>query len=179
MKKILFLLLICVLVMSSGCSIKKNDEMSNAEKFASEYSIEEDNPFEYISYDELKDIFDSGDGIVFFGNSDCEWCLESANVLYSVLVNNNVDKVYYINPSTLSYDLKDELLGLINEEIEDIEILNIKMPCLYIIKDGVVIDYCDYSLEENSSDEVDIKDNKKKLRKKYLKLIELYKEHIA
>ena len=179
MKKVLLLLLICILFMNSGCSIKKTDEMSNAEKFAQEYSIEEDNPFQYISFERLKTIFEDGNGIVFFGNSDCEWCLESANVLYDVLINKEVDTVYYINPAVLSYDEKDELLFLINEEIEDIEILDIKMPSLYIIKDGVIVDYCDESLEEDDELEVDIRERKKSLRNKYLKLIELYKEHIA
>lgn len=179
MKKFLFLLLICILFMNSGCSIKKTDEMSNAEKFAQEYSIEVDNPFEYISFERLKNIFEDGSGIVFFGNSDNEWCLESANVLYDVLINNEVDTVYYINPAVLSYDEKDELLFLINEEIEDIEILNIKMPSLYIIKDGVIVDYCDESLEEDDELEVDIRERKKILSNEYLKLIELYKEHIA
>ena len=179
MKKVLLLLLICILFMNSGCSIKKTDEMSNAEKFAQEYSIEEDNPFQYISFERLKTIFEDGNGIVFFGNSDCEWCLESANVLYDVLINNEVDTVYYINPAVLSYDEKDELLFLINEEIENIEILDIKMPSLYIIKDGVIVDYCDESLEEDDELEVDIRERKKILSNEYLKLIELYKEHIA
>ena len=179
MKKVLLLLLICILFTNSGCSIKKTDEMSNAEKFAQEYSIEVDNPFEYISFERLKNIFEDGSGIVFFGNSDNEWCLESANVLYDVLINNEVDTVYYINPAVLSYDEKDELLFLINEEIENIEILDIKMPCLYIIKDGVIVDYCDESLEEDDELEVDIRERKKILSNEYLKLIELYKEHIA
>lgn len=179
MKKVLLLLLICILFTNSGCSIKKTDEMSNAEKFAQEYSIEVDNPFEYISFERLKTLFEDGNGIVFFGNSDNEWCLESANVLYDVLINNEVDTVYYINPAVLSYDEKDELLFLINEEIENIEILDIKMPCLYIIKDGVIVDYCDESLEEDDELEVDIRERKKILSNEYLKLIELYKEHIA
>lgn len=179
MKKVLLLLLICILFTNSGCSIKKTDEMSNAEKFAQEYSIEVDNPFEYISFERLKTLFEDGNGIVFFGNSDNEWCLESANVLYDVLINNEVDTVYYINPAVLSYDEKDELLFLINEEIENIEILDIKMPSLYIIKDGVIVDYCDESLEEDDELEVDIRERKKILSNEYLKLIELYKEHIA
>ena len=125
MKKFLFLLLICTLFMNSGCSIKKTDEMSNAEKFAQEYSIEVDNPFEYISFERLKNIFEDGSGIVFFGNSDNEWCLESANVLYDVLVDSEIDTVYYINPAVLNYDEKDELLFLINEEIENIKTMGV------------------------------------------------------
>ena len=171
MKKVVILLLICILF--SGCSIRRTDELTNSQKFDNEYAVGENNSFTYVSIDELEDLFESGTGLLFFGNSDCEWCIKSVTILNKLLNKSDVKEVLYFNPMTLNDTNKDKLLYLINEEIEDIEIKSIAIPGLYVIKDGVIVDYCDISLENYDEDD---NDAVKELEKEYLRLIELYKE---
>ena len=173
MKKVVILLLICILF--SGCSIRKTDELTNSQKFDNEYAVGENNSFTYVSIDELEDLFESGTGLLFFGNSDCEWCIKSVTILNKLLNRSEVKEVLYFNPMTLNDTNKDKLLYLINEEIENIEISSIKMPSLYVIVDGVIVDYDDSSLE--SIDEDNDKEVKK-YEKRYLELIEKYKENV-
>lgn len=172
MKRVVVLFLISILFLS-GCSIKKTEELTNSEKFANEYQVEDNNPFEYITLDDLKDLFDNGTGLLFFGNSDCEWCIKSAVILNELLKDEGIDAINYFNP------VKDNdlVLYMINEEIENIEIENVWLPSLYVIVDGEIISYSNDSLENYINDENDF-DSEKKLKKDYLKLIELYKEHI-
>ena len=111
MKKIMILLMmICLL---SGCSIKKTEELTNSEKFDNEYAVGENNPFVYITISELETVLNDGTGIVFFGNSDCEWCLNSVEIFNELLLKNDITEVYYLNPAILSDKKKDKLLYLI------------------------------------------------------------------
>ena len=167
MKKVVILLLISLLL--CGCSITKTDELTNSQKFDNEYAVGENNSFTYVSMDELEDLFESGTGLLFLGNSDCEWCIKSVTMLNKLIneeeLKNKAEKVGF----------NEKVLYLINEEIENIEISSIKMPSLYVIVDGVIVDYEDSSLEfvdEDNDKEV------KKYEKRYLELIKKYKENI-
>ena len=82
MKKAVVLIVLCsVLFLISGCSLKKTEELSDAEKFANEYSISKNNPFQYADVDDVLALFDNQSGILFLGNSDCEWSTYGAKVL--------------------------------------------------------------------------------------------------
>ena len=100
MKKVVIILLvtICSIIIISGCEVKKTNEVTDAERFASEYSVSENNPFKYSNIDEILDIFENGTGIIFFADSDCEWCSATAKVFNEALQYKNIDKVYYYNP---------------------------------------------------------------------------------
>ena len=50
MKKKLLLLLLITMIFVSGCSIKKVEDLSPAEKFSKEYSVPKDNAFKYYEY---------------------------------------------------------------------------------------------------------------------------------
>lgn len=173
MKKIITLLLICILV--GGCSVRKTEELTNSQKFDNEYAVGENNPFTYISLDELEKLFKTGNGLLFMGNSDCEWCIESVNILNKLLNKKDIEEIFYFNPGSLSQKDKDYVLYLINEEIENIEISTIKLPGLYVIIDGVIIDYDDTSLESVNEDEMD---SHKKQEKNYSRLIDKYMKSI-
>ena len=94
MKKICFLFLIGMLMLT-GCSVKKTNELTDAEKFSREYGVSKDNPFKYLTIDETIDMLEHGSGIIFLGNSDCEWCTASAKILTKALKEKNVDQAYY------------------------------------------------------------------------------------
>lgn len=166
MKKLIILLICCLLL--SGCSIKKTEELSSAEKFSLEYSIDVDNPFEYIVYSEVFDLLSDGNGVLFLGNSDCEWCIESAKILYDVVLDSEVDVVYYFNSNNLDAKKYKDLVSLIDEKYSD-DFKEIKLPSLFIIKDGNIVGYTDYSIEKSD----DIKDKRTILKNKYIKLINM------
>ena len=166
MKKLIVLLIFCLLL--SGCSLKKTDELSSAEKFSIEYSIDVDNPFEYMVYSEVYELLNDGNGILFLGNSDCEWCIESAKILYEVVLDSEIDVVYYYNPNNLGAKKYKDLVNLISEKYND-DIDEINLPSLFVIKDGNIVGYTDYSLEK--SDDYD--DKKAILKNKYIKLLNM------
>ena len=69
MKKIVvFIILLCFFV--TGCSVKKVNELTDAEKFANEFNVSDKNPFVYASIDDVIHIFTSDTGIIFIANSD-------------------------------------------------------------------------------------------------------------
>lgn len=176
MKKIVFLL-ICVVLMS-GCSVKKVDELSNAEKFAAEFSISEDNPFEYATIDKVLEILDGGTGIIFFGNSDCEWCVESVEILNDALEYKNISEVYYYNPTgiqnknTAKYK---ELIKLLDEYLEkdenNVSLLN--LPDVYFVKNGKVLGHVNSNITDDLDDE-SLEKSKIELKDEYLNLISEY-----
>jgi hypothetical protein len=166
MKKIVILFILCLLL--SGCSIKKTEELSSAEKFANEYSIDVNNPFEYINYEEIVELFDNGSGILFLGNSDCEWCIENAKILYEVILDSEIDLVYYFNPNSLSEKKYNNLIKIVDNKYSD-DFDKINLPSLFVIKNGKVIGYSDYSLEDYD----DYSDKKAILKNKYIKLINM------
>lgn len=179
MKKVVFLLVISV-VLLTGCSVKKTEDISGAEKFAAEYSVNKDNPFEYISIEEVLEIFKGGSGIVFFGNSDCEWCLETAKILNQAVVYKNIDKVYYYNPKDIrekdSSEYK-ELIKLLGDNLEKNEQgeAYLYLPDVYFVKNGKIIGHNnDTATMSGTVDEALSDENKKELKNKYLDLISEY-----
>ena len=181
MKKIVFLL-ICVILMS-GCSVKKVNELSEAEKFAVEFSIDENNPFEYANVEQIIDIFDNGTGIIFFGNSDDEWCVESVKIFNDTVEYKNISEVYYYNPSSIQNKNTDEYKKLIEytkEYLNEDEAGNVDLhtPEIYVVKNGKIINHSNCDIDEiiNNSDEEDITDEaaKQLLVDEYLDLINSY-----
>ena len=180
MKKIVFLLICVILV--AGCSVKKVEELSEAEKFAAEFSISENNPFEYATIDQILNIFNNGDGIIFFGNSDDEWCVESIEIFNDALEYKNVSKVYYYNPITIqNKNTKKyrELIELVKEYSKDEEgKISLDTPEIYVIKGGKIVDHSNCNIDEltskNEESEVTELDAKELLRDEYLDLINSY-----
>lgn len=181
MKKIVFLL-ICVILMS-GCSVKKVNELSEAEKFAVEFSIDENNPFEYATIDQIINIFDNGSGIIFFGNSDDEWCVESVKIFNDTVEYRNVSEVYYYNPSSIqdkNTDKYRELVKFIKEYLKENEIGNFELntPEIYVVKNGKIVNHSNCNIDEitTNSDDVDITEEeiRELLKDEYLDLINSY-----
>lgn len=180
MKKVVFLLLVGLVLITSGCSVKKTADISNAERFAAEYSVSKDNPFVYASVDEVLEVLKGGTGIIFFGNSDCEWCVETAEILNQALTYKNVDKVYYFNPKDIrekNTEEYQEIIKLLGDNLEknekDEEFLY--LPDVYFIKNGKIIGHNnDVATMSGTLDEALTDENKKELKNKFLDLISEY-----
>ena len=52
-----------------------NNEITDALKFAEEYTlVPDDNVFVYSDVDEIIDILENGTGVVYLGFPECQWC---------------------------------------------------------------------------------------------------------
>ena len=179
MKKVLLLLLICVFLIT-GCSVKKTNQMTDSEIFAAEYAIGKDNMFKYATIEEVFTLLEKDTGIIFFGNSDQECCLEAVELFSKLAATHQINEVYYYNPTVIKDNLTDEyytlvdLLGynLLPETTED-NYLN--MPAIYFVKDGEIIGYNDDALQLMETFDDDLEKFKENLEVEYLKLIEEYK----
>ena len=162
MKKVVVVIAIFSLLLINGCSVKKMEELTDAEKFANEYSISEKNPFHYATVDDVLDLIDNGQsGVLFLGNSDSEWSTFCVKVLNKVLNDKKVELVYYFNPETVKN--KKSKYNVFKEDSN--------LPIVYVIKDSEIVDQVDYPIHDDTS--LDDK-NKKQLEEEYLDLISLY-----
>lgn len=169
MKKVVILIVFCsFLFLISGCSLKKTEELSDAEKFANEYSISKNNPFHYADVDDILALFDNQSGILFLGNSDCEWSTYGAKVLNGVLEKENVEKAYYFNPENVKHKKSKKYK-------EVAKLLNItedtSLPVVYVIRNGKVLDQVDYLVHEDSTIN---RETTEQLENEYLNLISEY-----
>ena len=86
MKKIVIIMVISLFIFT-GCSVKRTEEVSDAEIFASEYAISKNNVFKYATFDDVKTILTSGTEILFFGDSDLDSSLNTVKLFSEVLKN--------------------------------------------------------------------------------------------
>ena len=165
MKKISILLISLLLLCS--CSIQKEEKVAKEDKFALEYSIDENHKFKSSKIHDIFDILDSDTGIIYFANSD-----EEKSIIYTDIINNifnklDVDKINYYNPSTIKNNNTKyyrELLNLVGEYsiLNDNNNSSLDIPSLYFVKDGEIIGYM-------SSNEYSVDSLMKKKTKKALK----------
>ena len=169
MKKVVILIVIfSMLFLISGFSIKKTAELSDAEKFANEYSISKKNPFHYVDTSDVLELFKNGSAILFLGNSDCEWSTYGAKVLNKVAKAEKIDRVYYFNPEDSKYK-NDKDYKKVSKLLELDH--DISLPIVYVIKNGKVVDQVDYSIHDDSTIN---KETTKQLENEYLNLISQY-----
>lgn len=169
MKKVVVLFVSMILIFSvNGCSVKKTAELTDAEKFANEYSISVENPFKYATLSEVLNLVQNDSGILFLGDSDSEWSTFGVQALNKVVTDAKIDEVYYFNPETVrnkdskQYKNLAELLQLDEES---------SLPIVYVIVDGKVVDHVDYPIHDDTSiDDRSIN----QLEDEYSDLISLY-----
>ena len=75
--------------------------MTDAEKFAAEYTeIGANNRFVYAAPEEVLQMFEDGDGIVFLGFPECPWCQKLAPIVNEAARAEGLEKIYYLNIRT-------------------------------------------------------------------------------
>jgi len=176
MKKVVLFLMLLVFV--TACSVKKIEEQTDAEKFAIEYNISLSNPFYYRSIDEVIHLFTEGDGIIFLGNSDGEWSKLCVKILNEAFLKTNTKEVSYFNLKVAKekYPKRyQKLKKKIEESLQEEETL--QTPALFFIKGGRIISYSlDYEDITKKNEEGYQKREQRKLRNKYIRLIEEYQK---
>lgn len=158
MKKVVILFIIMFFI--SGCSVKKTDNVTDAEIFASEYAISKDNVFTYASIDEVLELFESGTGIVFFGNSDQDYLSDLVKIFSDLVEKKNISKVYYYNPVSIKNNEEDSYNQLINLLGDNLTIDDngdgyLAVPSIYFVKNGKIVGYNDDALKMYDIDDED------------------------
>lgn len=174
MKKVVTLVALVVLL--SGCSVKKVEDVTDSEKFAQEYDVSEKNPIVYVTYDKLMKLFEEGDHIIFLADSDYEGSNKAAQLLLQEAKKQKVEKIYYYNPKKIEEKDQKKYKKLINklkdflEKKEDEYVLN--LPDIYCLKAGRIINHSNYfSKEEELSEEHLTKKIKEEVRNKYKEIV--------
>lgn len=129
----LFILLIVILLIVSGCSktdaVKFKKEYEKYNKSVSELKIDKDNPFVYV--DDLDKIIKEEKAFVlFYGNPQDSTSREMVKSIIDVAKTNNLKKVYYIQmEEDKKYEILDtsisrmpSLLAVIKKEVHAIAI---------------------------------------------------------
>lgn len=101
-KKLYTIIGIVVLVLACSIGFYKvftsiENKETDDEKFASEYSIDNDNVFVYKTLEEINKILKNGTGIVYLGFPECPWCKGYVPYLNEVAKKEKLDKIYYFN----------------------------------------------------------------------------------
>lgn len=176
MKKVVILVVLSCLLLT-GCSVKKVEQLSDSEKFAKEYDISKNNPFIYSNYDEIIEILKKDSAIILFANSDDETSRKAVEIINKVAKENKVEKIYYFNPKKLKDKQPKKYKNILNELKKDISEYELKLPTLYAVKDGKIINYSDsFSEKEQLSEEYLTKKKLKSIKEKYLSIFNYEEE---
>lgn len=121
MKKAVIFVVILITI-CTGCSVKKVEELTDAEKFANEFNVNDDNPFEYVTLNQLFQLFESGRNVIFLADSDYEGSSKAARILLEVAKQEKQEKIYYYNPKRIEekYPKKyKKLIGILKDYLEN------------------------------------------------------------
>lgn len=124
-------------------------EITDASKFADEYTeISEDNVFVYASVDEIIDTLENGNGVVYLGFPECQWCQRYVVYLNDVAKENNVDKILYYNireDRSSNSDNYLKIVDLLKDYLQDDEDGNprIYVPAIIFMNDGKIVGFDD------------------------------------
>ena len=157
-------------------------EITDASKFADEYTeLTDDNVFVYASADEIIDTLENGNGIVYLGFPECQWCQRYVVYLNDVAKENNVDKILYYNIREDRNDNSEnylKIVDLLKDYLQDDEDGNprIYVPAIIFMNDGKIVGFDDEtSLDTkgcSNADEYWTKDEIKDLKERLNEYIE-------
>ena len=124
-------------------------EITDASKFADEYTeLTDDNVFVYASADEIIDTLENGNGVVYLGFPECQWCQRYVVYLNDVAKKNNVDKILYYNIREDRNDNSEnylKIVDLLKDYLQDDEDGNprIYVPAIIFMNDGKIVGFDD------------------------------------
>ena len=125
-----------------GSNLKK---YTDQEKFSLEYTdIPKENMFEYAYANDIVNILEKGNGIVYMGFPSNEWAKYYVDYLYEVFTERKVKTVYYYNPLkdriryTKSYKTIENRLNNYLVKLDD-DTKRLNTPLLMIVKNGNIV----------------------------------------
>lgn len=124
-------------------------EITDASKFSDEYTeLTDDNVFVYASVDEIIDTLENGNGVVYLGFPECQWCQRYVVYLNDVAKENNVDKILYYNIREDRNNNSDnylKIVDLLKDYLQDDEDgkPRIYVPAIIFMNDGKIVGFDD------------------------------------
>lgn len=120
---------------------------TDANILASTVEIEKDNPFIYISENEIIEKLTNGTQIIYFGEAECGFSRRVVPVLAKFAEKNKISTIYYYNVKNFN--------SKYNEVIEKMDVKEIITPTVVFVKDGNIIaihsklldNYLDHTIE--------------------------------
>ncbi len=154
---ILVAIIITLIVLYKDQLFKLNNNMTDSEKFYTEYNgVPVNNVYKYTTAKEAIELFKSDLAIIFFGFKECKWCQSYVPMLDQYAKQNNINTIYYVDikedraNNTQEYK---ELVQLLNKYLADDENGNkrIYVPDVYFVQEGKIIGHNnDTSMEEGA-----------------------------
>lgn len=179
MKKYVVILFLFTFLLTTGCSVKKVEEVTDAEKFAIEYNISKENPFIYLEDEDMLEFMKEGTGIIYFGFPLDTKSQEVISLLYKVAKKQNVKKIYYYNPKKIKEQNSktyQELLKILETQ-EDNELSKFLLPEIYVLESGKIVSH-NHTLGkvEGNIQEYLTKAKKRDLEKELVELVKIYQK---
>lgn len=82
-----------------------NDKLSEDGKKYLKVNISDDNRVKYSSIDEVLNILEEGNGVIYFGSADCLYCRSAVQVLIDTARETKLKELYYLDISEF-WDIK-------------------------------------------------------------------------
>lgn len=124
-KKYYIIIAVLLLILIGGIlffTLGKENEETDAEKFAKEYTeVGEQNVFVYRNAEEVIKLLEHGTGIVYLGFPECPWCQTYAKYLNEVALEVGVDKIYYYNileDRTNNTEVYQKIVSLLGDTLQ-------------------------------------------------------------
>jgi len=163
-KKVIIIVITAILLIALAVSLflilNKEKDISDAAKFAEEYTnVEEDNVFLYRNADEIIRILENGTGVVYLGFPECKWCQKYVTYLNEAAKENDITRIYYFDildarsKNTSEYQ---QIVSLLEEYLEYDEEGNkrVFVPAVIVVDKGEIVGFDD----ETSLDTHDLDD---------------------
>ncbi len=145
---ILFTLIIGAFIYLGEKDFKEEKNLTDSQRFALEYGIDENNMFVYSYGSEVVDVIKNKTGIIYLGFSSNEWSKKYIEYLYPVLNENNIKLVYYYDiqkDRSVSSKYYRELQRILDPYLFRLDSgeTRIFTPALILVKDGNIIHFED------------------------------------
>ena len=163
-KKVIIIVITAILLIALAVNLflilNKEEDISDAAKFAEEYTnVEEDNVFLYRNADEIIRILENGTGVVYLGFPECKWCQKYVTYLNEAAKENDITRIYYFDildarsKNTSEYQ---QIVSLLEEYLEYDEEGNkrVFVPAVIVVDKGEIVGFDD----ETSLDTHDLDD---------------------
>ena len=146
---VLIAVVVFLLVKDNEKDETDNNEITDALKFAEEYTlVPDDNVFVYSDVDEIIDILENGTGVVYLGFPECQWCDLYVVYLNEVAKENGILEIHYYNiredrsNNTENYQ---KIVALLEDYLEDDEDGNprIYVPAVIFMNNGEIVGFDD------------------------------------
>ena len=96
------------------------------------------NRIEYVNQKNLKSTMEQGSGVVYFGYSTCPWCRNAIPVLVDTVIEQQIDKIYYVDVESIdTRSIKDILEPFLDSDESGEKRLFV--PDVYFMKNGEIL----------------------------------------